>query len=146
MVDLSSREHQATFKKIRLISTVTNAFMLIIAALSAGLAGWVAVQKAMLKVIEWSEIVYIILLAAIAAYFIFLILWKIRTRGPYRAVMHIFVAERFKEHPELFGGGDAEFEIMLAGDKLTVMRRGCESLVQLVCSRLKNLRACVPMQ
>ncbi len=139
MTDLSSAEIQTTFKNNRRASLLTNAVMAVIAALTAALAVWVAVEKSRSKLTDWSVGVFIALLCVMALLFIFAIVWQIFFRRPYRGVMHRFVAERFAESGNLLNaGGEIGFELLLAGDKLTLFRRGCSDYAQFDLTPVKS--------
>lgn len=139
MTDLSSAEIQTTFKNNRRASLLTNAVMAVIAALTAALAVWVAVEKSRSKLTDWSVGVFIALLCVMALLFIFAIVWQIFFRRPYRGVMHRFVAERFAESGNLLNaGGEIGFELLLAGDKLTLLRHGCSDYAQFDLTPVKS--------
>lgn len=139
MTDLSSNKIQTMFKNNRRASLLTNAVMAVTTALTAALAIWVAVEKSRFKLTDWSVGVFIALLCVMALLFIFVIVWQIFFRRPYRGVMHRYVAERFSESGNLLkAGGDIQFELLLAGDKLTLLRRGCPDYAQFDLSPVKS--------
>ncbi len=144
MTDLSSREMQSTFKKLQRTTIVTNVMMCIVTILAAAIAIWgtaTAKGKA-----SWSEIMFYILIAVIAAYFVAVMAWEFVLRRKYSAAMHSFIAEGFYSDGGFLRGGaepkngDGEkigFETTLAGDKLVVMREGGE-YVQFDLAPVKN--------
>ncbi|MGN1060749.1 MAG: hypothetical protein ACI4QN_03360 [Candidatus Coproplasma sp.] len=139
MTDLSSPEIQATFKSNRYATLLTNAIMAVLALLAAGLAAWVAVEKTRLKLTDWSVWVFVALLALLALLFAFIIVWEIFLKRPYRRIVHRFIADNFNEHLSLLEmGGDAEFELVLAGDKLTLFRQGSEEYAQFDLTDIKK--------
>lgn len=126
MIDLSSPKIQSNLKSNRRATVATNVVMALFAALAASLAIWVAVEKTHLHLTDWSVGVFIAMLVLIALLFEFIIVWELFLKRPYRRIVHRFVADSLGEHPQLFvGGGVAEYELCLAGDKLTLLRQGC---------------------
>lgn len=139
MTDLSSPEIQSTFRSKRRASLITNAAMAVLAVLTFALAVWVAVEKSRFKLTDWSVAVFIALLCALALLFVFTAVWQIFLRKPYRGVMRRFVSEGFEGCGELLEtDGGADFELTLAGDKLTLLRRGCSDFVQFDLSPIKS--------
>ncbi len=139
MTDLSSPQIQATFKSNRYATLLTNAVMAVLALLAAGLAAWVAVEKTRLKLTDWSVWVFVALLGVIALLFLFIIVWEVFLKRPYRRVVHRYIADNFNEHLSLLKrGGAAEFELVLAGDKLTLFRQGGEEYVQFDLADIKR--------
>ncbi len=139
MTDLSSPQIQAMLKKNQRASILTNAVMAVIAAFCAALAIWVAVEKSRFKLTDWSVGVFIALLCVMALLFLFVIVWEIFLRRPYRGVMHRFVAEKFSGCEDMLKeGGYAEFELLLAGDKLTLFRQGRPEVAQFDLNPIKS--------
>ena len=145
MTDLSSPEIQATFKNNKLAVILTNLAMAILALLSAGLAIWVAVEKTKLKLTDWSVWVFVVLLGVIALLFVFIIVWELFFKRPYRRIIHRYIADNFDEHPELLKGFDSlEFELCIAGDRLALLRQGYDGYVQFDFSDIKKYpNACI---
>lgn len=145
MTDLSSPEIQATFKSNKLAVILTNLAMAILALLAAGLAVWVAVEKTRLKLTDWSVWVFVALLAVIALLFVFIMVWELFFKRPYRRIVHRYIAENFTEHPELLKASNSlEFELCIAGDKLALLRQGCQDYVQFDFSDIKKYpNACI---
>lgn len=139
MTDLSSPKIQAMLKSNQRASLLTNAVMAVVAALTSALAIWVAVEKSRFKLTDWSVGVFIALLCVMALLFVFVIIWQIFLRRPYRGVMHRFVADVFSESGKLLNAsGEARFELLLAGDKLTLLRQGCSDFAQFDLSPIKS--------
>ena len=139
MTDLSSPEIQTTFKNNKLAVILTNLAMSILALLSAGLAIWVAVEKTRLKLTDWSVWVFVALLAVIALLFVFIIVWELFFKRPYRRIVHRYIADNFDEYPELLKAcGNVEFELCIAGDKLALLRKGCQDYVQFDLAHVKK--------
>lgn len=139
MTDLSSPEMQETFKSNRIATILTNAIMAILALLVAGLAIWVAVEKSRLKLTDWSVWVFVILLILIALLFVFVIVWELFLKRPYRRIVHRYIADNFNGHSALLKvAGNAEYELCPAGDKLTLFRQGCQDYVQFDLSDIKK--------
>ncbi|MGN1373002.1 MAG: hypothetical protein ACI4VK_03015 [Candidatus Coproplasma sp.] len=139
MTDLSSPEIQATFKNNKLAVILTNVAMAILALLSAGLAIWVAVEKTRLKLTDWSVWVFVALLGVIALLFVFIIVWEVFFKRPYRRIVHRYIADNFNEHTAILQAkGNAEFELCIAGDKLALFRQGCEDFVQFDMTYIKK--------
>lgn len=135
MTDLSSHEMQSTFKKLQRITLATNIMMCIVTVLAAAIAIWgtaTAKGKA-----SWSEIMFYILIAFIAAYFVAVMVWEVILRRKYSAAMHSFIAEGFAADENFFKSGAVEFETSLAGDKLVVMQGGGD-YVQFDFAPIKN--------
>lgn len=131
MTDLSSPQIQATFKSNRRAIILTNAVMAGLALLTAGLAIWVAVEKTRLKLTSWSVWVFVALLIVIALTFAFIIVWELFLKRPYRRIVHRFVADCFSGHEGILKGeGEAQFELIVAGDRLTLFRQGYGDFVQ----------------
>ncbi|MGN1104462.1 MAG: hypothetical protein ACI4QI_06245 [Candidatus Coproplasma sp.] len=145
MTDLSSPEIQATFKSNRVAIILTNLAMAILALLSAGLAIWVVVEKTRLKLTDWSVWVFVALLGVIALLFVFIIVWELFFKRPYRRIVHRYIADNFDEHSKILQNrGNAEFELCLAGDKLSLFRQGCEEYVQFDFTHIKKYpNACI---
>lgn len=138
MTDLSSPQIKTMLKSNQRASILTNAVMAVIAAFTAALAIWVAVEKSRFKLTDWSVGVFIALLCVMVLLFIFVIVWEIFLRRPYRGVMHRFVAERFSDCENMLKEGEnAEYEMMLAGDKLTLFRQGFEVVAQFDLAPIK---------
>lgn len=139
MTDLSTPQMQATFKRIQRTSAANNAIMAFIAVLSAGLAIWVAVERARLFLTDWSVAVFIVLLCFICIYFTFMVVWGTLIRRPYKKIMHTYVAESYAAAPAILQkSGTADFEIMLIADKIIVMRMGLSDTVQLDLSPISK--------
>lgn len=121
MIDLSSQEMQATFKKLQRTTIITNVLMCLVSAGAVAIAIWgTATTKGKAS---WSEILFYILIAVIAAYFVAVLAWEFVLRRKHAKNMHAFIAENFfAKESMLQGGGDISFDIALAGDRLVVMR------------------------
>lgn len=127
MIDLSSPQIQSSLKSNRITAILTNAFMTVLAAIACGLAVWVVVEKTKFKLTDWAVGVFIALLVLIVLLCAFIVVWEVFLKRPYRRIAHRYVAERLTSCPSLFeGGGVAEFELCIAGDKLALLRLGCE--------------------
>jgi len=138
-VDLNSREAQSAFKRVRITSAVITALMTILAAACFALAIWVAAEKAKLHLIDWSEIVFIILLIIIAVYLVAVSVIRFCVNAPYKRVMHRYVAQCFAENASVWvGPPQAEFELFLAGDKLNLVRIGGADVAQFDLEAIKN--------
>lgn len=139
MTDLSSPKIQANLKNNRRTMILTNAVMALLAALTAALAIWVAVEKTNLKLTDWSVGVFIALLSVIALLFVFIIVWELFLKRPYRRIIHRFVADCLSEHPRLFVGEQvAAYELCLVGDKLVLLRFGCDDYAECDLSPVKR--------
>lgn len=142
MIDLSTPQMQSTFKKIQRTSAVTNIIMVLLAVGAATLALWVGEERARLKLTDWSGAVFIVLISAIGIFFIFILVWEVLIRKPYRAVLHKFVLERFLAKPTLLNRrSDVNLEIMLVGDKLTVLNSDDGQMAQLDLSPVSRYTA-----
>lgn len=127
MIDLSSRQIQSSLKSNRITAILTNVFMVVLAAIACVLAVWVVVEKTKFKLTDWAVGVFIALLIIIVLLCAFIVVWEIFLKRPYRRIAHRYVAERLSSCPCLFeGGGVAEFELCIAGDKLALLRLGCD--------------------
>lgn len=139
MTDLSSPQIQTMLKNNKRTSVLTNAIMVALALLTAGLAIWVAVERTMLKLTDWSVWIFIVLLGVIALLIAFIAVGELFLKRPYRRIIHRFVSEGFdKCGTMLTEGGVAEFELLLAGDKLTLIRKGNGLYVQFDLSPIKR--------
>lgn len=137
-VDLRSPHMQSLFKKMQRTSLATNFIMCVVTVLCAAIAIWSAVKMPRRVAVTWAEILFLILLGLIVALGVALVAFGWLTRKPYVRLMHRFVAQGFEEHPALFAGGNASFEVVLVGDKLTVMRAGCDDFAQFDFDPIKN--------
>ncbi|MGN0805957.1 MAG: hypothetical protein ACI4MC_02875 [Candidatus Coproplasma sp.] len=139
MTDLSSPQIQATFKNNRVATILTNVIMAVLAFLCAGLAVWVAVEKTRLKLTDWSVWVFVALLSLIALLFVFVIVWELFLKRPYRRIVHRYIADNFNQHTAILkAAGNAEFELCIAGDKLALLRQGCEDFIQFDLTDIKK--------
>ncbi|MGN0807917.1 MAG: hypothetical protein ACI4MN_05690 [Candidatus Coproplasma sp.] len=145
MTDLSSPQIQATFKSNKVATILTNAAMAVLAVLSAGLAIWVVVEKTRLKLTDWSVWVFVILLSLIALLFVFIIVWELFLKRPYRRIIHRYIAENYDEHAEMLQAeGSVEFELCIAGDKLALFKKGSQDYVQFDFSHIRKYpNACI---
>lgn len=137
MTDLSSPEMQSIFKKLQRTTIVTNVIMVAITLAAAGVAIWASTLGPRDST-DWAEIFFFILLGLIMAYLCFIIVWEFLLRIKNKRYLCTFISEGYRAVPELTAGGDAKFELLLVGDKLTVMREGCEKYVQYDLSPVKS--------
>lgn len=128
MIDLSAPEMQSTFKKLQRVSLITNIVMCIVAVACVAIAIWLATVSRYYT--DWTIIMFYILLALIAAYLIFILVWEFKVRKGYRETMHRYVAEGFDGSKLLQGGSVANLELSIAGDNLVLMREGHGEYVQ----------------
>lgn len=137
MTDLSSPELQSTFKKLQRTTIVTNAMMAVVTVAAAAIAVWAGTLRQW-KDKSWAEILFFVLIGVLAVYFIFVCVWEIKLRRASSSVLRTFIAEGFAGRRALLCGGEARFELSLAGDSLVVMREGCGEFVQFDLSPVKS--------
>ncbi|MCM1545703.1 MAG: hypothetical protein NC033_01575 [Clostridiales bacterium] len=144
MIDLTSREMQSTFKKLERTTLVTNITMCIVTLLAAAIAVWGSASAK--GEASWSEIMFYVLIALLAAYFAAVLVWEIVLRRKNSKAMHAFVAEVFSDSIDVLEGDGAptkgaeniSFETSLAGDKLVVMRTDSGRFVEFDLAPVRN--------
>lgn len=126
MTDLSSPEIQAVFKKLQRTTIITNVIMCVVTVAAAGVAIWASTLGPRDST-DWAEILFFVLIGLIFVYFCFVIVWEVRLRIKCKRYLCSFIAEGYATEPSLTAAGDAAYELMLVGDKLTVMRTACQN-------------------
>ncbi len=138
MTDLSSPQMQATFKKLRLTSIITNAAMGVATVVFTAIAVRVTINAPRTAGMSWAEILFLVLLGVIFACALAIAIFEIKLGKPYEYALHSFIAEGFYAHKAMLtGGGEAVYELMLAGDKLVIMRYGLSELAEFDLSPVK---------
>ncbi len=129
MIDLSSREAQSAFKKLQRTTFATNIMMCVVTVAATAIAIWgTATAKGRAS---WSEILFYILIALLAVYFIGILTWEIILRRKYAELMHKYIAEGFYARKNILNvKGHVAFDLSLAGDKISVMRENGGEYVQ----------------
>ena len=144
MIDVSSPELQSTFKKLERTTLVTNVTMCIVTLMAAAIAVWgSSTTKGQAS---WSEVMFYVLIAVLAAYFTTVLVWELILRRKNAKAMYKFVGEGFYA-AEGFLDGEAEltkgtekqeFEMSLAGDKLVIMRSDSGRFVEFDLAPIRN--------
>lgn len=143
MIDLNEPEMQSTFKKLERTTLVTNITMCVVTILAAAIAVWGSTTSR--ENSSWSEIMFYVLIGALAVYFAALLIWEIILRRKNAKAMHAYISEGFFAAEEFLSGGDLskgaeklEFEMSLAGDKLVVMHSDSGNFVEFDLSPIRN--------
>lgn len=137
MIDLTSPELQSTFKKLERTTLVTNVTMCIVTLLAAAIAIWGT--SATKGETSWSEVMFYVLIAVLAAYFAAVLVVEIFLRHKCSKAMHAYIAEGFYAGEEILNGAEKlEFETSLAGDKLVVMRNDSGKFVEFDLAPIRN--------
>lgn len=142
MIDLTSQEMQSTFKKLERTTLVTNVTMCIVTLLAAAIAVWGSATTKGKS--SWSEILFYVLIAVLAAYFAAVLIWEIIIRRKNSKAMHGYVAETFTAAGDFFGGDllndgkSVGLETSLAGDKLVIMRKDSGKFVEFDLAPIRN--------
>lgn len=146
MIDLTEPELQSTFKKLERTTLVTNVTMCVVTILAAAIAIWGS--AATKGKASWSEVMFYVLIGALAVYFTALLIWEIFIRRKNAKAMHAYVADGFFAADGFLSGGEStesaeqlEFEMSLAGDKLVVMRSDNGKFVEFDLAPIRNYSA-----
>ncbi|MDE7087692.1 MAG: hypothetical protein K2O67_05830, partial [Clostridia bacterium] len=138
MIDLSSPEVQSACKKLQRTTLLTNVLMCLTCAVALAITIWAATTAKQVRA-DWAQITFFVLLGLIAAYFVFIMILEFKMRKTFSGYICNYVAATFNSGKEILHcGTEGNFEVFLAGDKLTVMREGCAVAVQFDLSPIKQ--------
>lgn len=138
MTDLSSPEIQAQLKKLQRSSLLTNVLMCVLTALAIAITVWASLTGRWERG-DWAQILFFILVGAIVVLFVIILSLEFNLRKSSTLALRAFVAEQFKSGAGLLtAAGDARFELLIGGDKLTLLRDGVSGMVQFDLAPIKN--------
>lgn len=138
MIDLSSPELQATFKKLKRTSIFASAIMAAFTVGCATLAIWAAVTIPKSKGMSWAETLFLVLLAVIVVCVLAIFTFEYVLHRPYMRTVYKYIAEGFEAAYGILEGEYSTLSMMLAGDKLTVMREENGKVAQFDLSPVKS--------
>ncbi len=138
MIDLSSPELQATFKRLRRASLFTSLIMAAFTIGCAALAIWAAVTIPKSKGMTWAETLFLVLLCVIVACMLAIFVLEYVMHRPYMRTIYKYVAEGYESADGILEGEYSTLSMMLAGDKLTVIREENGKVAQFDLSPVKS--------
>lgn len=138
MIDLSSPELQHTFKKLKRTSVFASAVMAAFTLGCATLAIWAAVTIPKSKGMGWAETLFLVLLGVIVVCLLAIFVFEYVLHRPYTRTVYKYIAEGFEAADGILEGEYSTISMMLAGDKLTVMREENGKVAQFDLSPVKS--------
>lgn len=138
MIDLSSPELQAIFKKLKRTSLFASIIMAAFTIGCATLAIWAAVTIPKSKGMGWAETLFLVLLGVIVAFLLTIFIFEFVLHKPYMRTVYKYIAEGFEGADGILEGEYSTISMMLAGDKLTVMREENGKVAQFDLSPVKS--------
>ncbi|MDE7380188.1 MAG: hypothetical protein K2N14_03955 [Clostridia bacterium] len=137
MIDLSSPEMQRTFKKLQRTSLTTNILMCAFTAFGIGITIWASTLGPR-DSMTWAETTFFVLIGLIILFFAGILAWEFIIRKSYKRSIFKYLAQGFYSQEKLLNGTEVTLELMLAGDKLAVMRHGEQDVLQFDLAPVKS--------